>query len=64
MEGVPDGKVFAGATIADFGSVDGKMCAFILRPESSREIGVHLFHLSEKHRHIIRGLKIPLRTVG
>jgi hypothetical protein len=64
MEGVPDGKVFAGATIADFGSDDGKMCAFILSPESSGDIGVHLFRLSEKHRHIIRGLKIPLRTVG
>jgi hypothetical protein len=60
MEGVPDAKVFAGATVADFGSDDGKMFAFIMTPES-RDMGVHLFQLSEKHRHIIRGLKIPVR---
>lgn len=57
MESVPDEKVFAGATIADFGSDDGKMFAFIFPPES-RDIGVHIFQLSEKHRHIIKGLKI------
>ena len=62
MESTPDNKVFAGAAIADFGSDDGKMVTFVF-PAESRNIGVHLFKLSEKHRHIIRGLKIPVQTV-
>jgi hypothetical protein len=63
MESAIDGKAFAGATLADFGSDDGKMFAFIFTPES-RDLGVHIFQLSEKHRNIIRGLKIPLLTVS
>ena len=57
MENAINGEPFASATIADFGSLDGKMCGFIFTPES-REMGVHIFQLSEKHQRIIRGLKI------
>jgi len=59
MESIREGKIFAGAAIADFGSDDGKMVAFIF-PPVSRNIGLHPFQLSEKHNQVIRGLKIPL----
>ena len=50
-------EIFAGAAVAAWGSDDGKMFAMIFPPES-RTVGVHQFKLSEKHRNIIRGLKL------
>ncbi|MGO8953342.1 MAG: hypothetical protein ACLQF2_08390 [Rhodomicrobium sp.] len=57
MESVPGGMVFAGSIIADWGADDGKMLAIIFPPRT-RELGIHQFQLSERHRNIIRGLKI------
>jgi len=59
IESIDGTNVFAGAAVADFGSNDGKMLAFTF-PNKSREIGVHIFTLEERHRNIIRNLKIPL----
>jgi hypothetical protein len=52
------GKIFAGAMIAELEKDDGKMLAVIFPPES-RTLGFHIFQLNEKHRNIIRRLKIP-----
>jgi len=59
LESIPGGRIFAGAAVADFGNDDGRMVAIIF-PPSSRSLGIHQFQLHEKHRNIIRGLKIPL----
>jgi len=53
------GKAFAGAAVAEWGSDDGKMLAIVFPPES-RALGIHQFQLTEKHRNIIKKLKIPL----
>ena len=59
LERVPDGSIFAGAAIADFGADDGRMLAMIF-PHQGRTLGIHQFKLSEKHKNMIRGLKIPM----
>ncbi|MHB8068280.1 MAG: hypothetical protein ACYDIC_10320 [Desulfobaccales bacterium] len=58
LESIPDGRIFAGAAIADVGNNDERMLA-VTFPPYSRSLGFHQFQLSEKQRIIIRGLKIP-----
>lgn len=53
-------SVFAGAAVADYGTDDGRMVAFIF-PERGREIGVHRFQIPEKQRNMIRKLKIRVQ---
>lgn len=57
IESVDGEKVLAATAIADYGSDDGKMFALTF-PSKTRELGVHQFKLSEKHRNIIKKLKI------
>lgn len=61
IESVPKGKILAAAAIAEYGSEDGKMLAITFPPES-RTLGIHSFNLSERHRNIIKGLKLRLEA--
>jgi hypothetical protein len=61
IESVPGGTIFAGSVIAARGNDDGRMLAIIF-PSSSRELGFHEFELSERHRNLIRGLKLRSQT--
>jgi hypothetical protein len=57
LEKVSDGSIFAGAAIADLGADDGRMFAMVF-PEKGHTIGIHQFQLSDKHKNMIRKLKI------
>jgi hypothetical protein len=57
IENVNTGEVFAGSIIADRGSEDGGMLAIIF-PPTTRELGIHQFQLTERHKNMIRGLKL------
>jgi hypothetical protein len=57
LEEVTTKENFAGAIVAARDQEGDKMFAMILGPES-RAINFHMFELSEKHRNIIRGLKL------
>lgn len=54
---VTDNAVFAGAAVAAHGVDDEKMFAMIF-PDKGRELGIHLFSISEKQKNMIRKLKI------
>ncbi len=60
IERIPTGEVFAAAAIASYGTEDDRMFAMIF-PSDSRALGVHQFHLLEKHRNAIRKLKIAFQ---
>ena len=57
IETVPEGTIFAGSVIADRDDEEGNMLAIIFPPQS-RELGIHQFRLSERHKNIIRNLKL------
>lgn len=59
LEQIPNGEPFAGAALAEWGTPDGKMLAWVFAP-GSRTVGIHTIQLQAKHRHAIRNLKIPL----
>ena len=50
-------EIFAGAAIADYGANDGRMFAMIF-PERGRTLGIHTINILEKHRNLIRDLKL------
>ena len=58
LERVPDGEVFAGAMIA-LGPREGEMFGFVVSPDSPTA-GAHLIRLEERHRNVIRKLRIEL----
>ena len=58
VERVPDGDAFAGAIVA-MGVREGDMFGLIFSPKS-RNIGVHIIRLAQKHRNAIRRLKLEL----
>lgn len=57
MRRVRDGEPFAGALIA-LGQREGQMLAFVM--SDSPTMGIHLVHLEEKHRNMIRQLSVQL----
>lgn len=56
MDQVPNGEAFAGALIS-LERREGHMTALVFSPKT-REIGVHLVRLADKHLNIIRGLTL------
>jgi hypothetical protein len=56
LERVPDGAVFAGAAIAT-GLRDGHLMAIVFAPDS-RTTGVHQIELDERHKNMIRKLRL------
>jgi N-acetylglutamate synthase-like GNAT family acetyltransferase len=60
MRQVPNGEVFAGAAIA-LGNREGEMYALVISPDT-REAGVHIMQLSERHKNMIRKLRV--RSTG
>jgi hypothetical protein len=57
VERVPDGEPFAGAAIAEYGTPDERMAAFVFAP-GSQTVGVHPVVLDKRHREAIRQLRI------
>ena len=57
VERLHDATCLAGAAVADLGSRDGRLAAFVFAP-GSRAVGVHFIELSPKHRNAIRKLKL------
>ena len=62
LERIPDGMAFAGAIVA-MGARAGDMLGVIFSPKS-RDIGVHIVRLAERHRTAIRRLKLELPTLA
>lgn len=58
IESVPGGEAFAGAIIS-LGARDGNMTGLVLSPKT-REIGIHMVRLADKHKNAIRRLTLDL----
>lgn len=56
MDQIPDGEAFAGALIS-MGRREGDMTALVFSPKT-RDMGVHLIHLADKHLNCIRELAL------
>jgi hypothetical protein len=63
LEDVSRREPFAGAALAEWGSPDGRMFAWVFAP-GSRTVGIHTIQLEPRHRNAIRKLKIPLPRRG
>lgn len=59
LENVVTGGAFAAAAMAEFGTPDGRMFAMVFAP-GSRKVNTHNILLEEKHRNMIRQLRVPL----
>lgn len=57
LENVVNLSVFAGAAIADYGEDDGRLFAMVF-PDKGRTLGIHPINILEKHKNMIRNLKI------
>jgi len=60
IQHVDTGEVFAGALVCQ-GGIEGQMTALVFSPES-REIGIQLVRLAEKHLNSIRRLQMQLQS--
>ena len=61
IESVPEGSIFTGSIIASRDDGEGNMLAIIFPPRS-RELGIHQFQLGERHKNIIKKLKLRTET--